>query len=756
MKPEHAREPAEEVRPDSEGLFDQQLSLPLPSVPQPPIFRSVVKRDGSEEHFDRAKIAEAILKAAESVGGHDRDVAQSLAAAVEIYLGKRFTGKTPTVDHVHDAVERVLIQMSHAQTALAYARYRDRRARIRRLREGDMRVLLSELEEARFAREAAHARRETPLFVRTSSDTMSEWDQRKIADALVREAGLDATTAQVIAHEVEEQIERAGIVELTTSLVRELAGAKLIEHGLDEFRERHRRLGVPLYDTENILRGRTPETVCQHPGATDEVLARAVKKEYALAQVYSSGVAEAHLRGDIHLRALDKVDRLYRADHALAFVALHGVRVPGGFRAAEPAGHGDTLLAHMVKHDELMRHFFAGPTRWTAVNFFFAPFLYGLEQAELNQFAQMLLYEYAYRALAAGQEVPATELEIQWTVPGALKYENAIGPGGEVLQNTYKEFEHTAQQFAWALIEQFKIAADGGVALPSPRLSIVLDDAFFGAHGHEGFLLHAAAAAEIPHPLTFRLRRGSHAAQPNGWRASHVLLPPVVLNLPRAAFRACKEAALGLELERQLEFSLRAHRERRDFLEALGAAQGSPLGMIAWNEDAEPYADLAEAIAPVAIEGLYECVRYLRNQGLETDADARACGEAILTRLRDRCETLGAREGIRLRLDANEDVRAGRRLAAIDSAEYPKSVASVLQLTDDTDALRYATGVSLPHQAALRPWDRAYLDGTWTPYLGDAAPTRIPLPEGGMTAGSIADFLRKLYRESRCNGVIFG
>ena len=49
---------------------------------------------------------------------------------------------------VHDAVEKVLIEMGHVKTALAYVRYRDKRARIRRLREGDMSSLLSEYAEA--------------------------------------------------------------------------------------------------------------------------------------------------------------------------------------------------------------------------------------------------------------------------------------------------------------------------------------------------------------------------------------------------------------------------------------------------------------------------------------------------------------------------------------------------------------------------------------------------------------------------------
>lgn len=293
-----------------EGVFDDQLSLPLPSIRAPELFSTIVKRDGRRESFDRRKIAEAIFRAAQSIGGQDRGRADSLASAVAIYLTKRLNGGPPTVDQVNDAVERVLIEMGHASTALAFARFRDRRARIRRLREGDLELLMRELQEAR--RQHSDAPPAGALFVHTSAETVGTWDRERIVAALERETGLDTALANLIALEVEQQIERAQIRTLTGSLIRELVDARLVEHGLHEYRERHRRLGVPLYDAQRIVLGlaRSRADESASPCATDRVLARAVKREFALAQVFSVPVAEAHLRGEIHLRHVSFVDRL--------------------------------------------------------------------------------------------------------------------------------------------------------------------------------------------------------------------------------------------------------------------------------------------------------------------------------------------------------------------------------------------------------------------------------------------------------------
>ena len=96
----------------------------------------IKKRDGSIVAFEESKIASAIFKAARSVGGKDIGEARKLADKVAKEL-KHVEG-IPTVEHVQDTVEKVLIEAGHAKTAKAYIVYRQKRAE---LREQKMKVL---------------------------------------------------------------------------------------------------------------------------------------------------------------------------------------------------------------------------------------------------------------------------------------------------------------------------------------------------------------------------------------------------------------------------------------------------------------------------------------------------------------------------------------------------------------------------------------------------------------------------------------
>ncbi|MAG72901.1 ribonucleoside-diphosphate reductase, adenosylcobalamin-dependent [archaeon] len=94
----------------------------------------VIKRDGRTVPFHPEKIAEAIFKAAQTVGGNDRQMASDLAADVAKDIAENHPKDTPTVEEVQDAVERVLINLGHAKTAKAFILYRHKRKqdRVRR------------------------------------------------------------------------------------------------------------------------------------------------------------------------------------------------------------------------------------------------------------------------------------------------------------------------------------------------------------------------------------------------------------------------------------------------------------------------------------------------------------------------------------------------------------------------------------------------------------------------------------------------
>lgn len=95
--------------------------------------REILKRDGRIVRFNRAKIADAIFKAAIACGGTDRELAENLADKVVVLLDSSFEKKVPHVEEVQDMVEKVLIEQGHAQTAKAYILYRQKRRETRQI-----------------------------------------------------------------------------------------------------------------------------------------------------------------------------------------------------------------------------------------------------------------------------------------------------------------------------------------------------------------------------------------------------------------------------------------------------------------------------------------------------------------------------------------------------------------------------------------------------------------------------------------------
>ncbi|MCH5205773.1 MAG: anaerobic ribonucleoside triphosphate reductase [Oscillospiraceae bacterium] len=100
----------------------------------------IKKRDGRQAPFNIEKIAGAIYKAAQSVGGRDYNEALKLADKVCQQLSETIIGRNPSVEEVQDMVERVLIDEGHAKTAKAYILYRAERTRAREMNSTLMKI----------------------------------------------------------------------------------------------------------------------------------------------------------------------------------------------------------------------------------------------------------------------------------------------------------------------------------------------------------------------------------------------------------------------------------------------------------------------------------------------------------------------------------------------------------------------------------------------------------------------------------------
>ena len=91
------------------------------------------------------------------------------------------------------------------------------------------------------------------MLVRTSHSTLETFEANKIADSLIREAKMPVDLAQKTAKEAEKLLAKSKIKYLTAPLVRELVNAILIEKGLEDYRHKLTRLGMPVHEVSALL-----------------------------------------------------------------------------------------------------------------------------------------------------------------------------------------------------------------------------------------------------------------------------------------------------------------------------------------------------------------------------------------------------------------------------------------------------------------------------------------------------------------------
>src|SRR4030042_375308 len=351
------------------------------------------------------------------------------------------------------------------------------------------------------------------LFVRTPSEMLSDWNRQRIVDALLRETTIDRDSAERVSREVEEQILSSKISLVTAPLVRELVDAKLIEYGLEEARKMHTRLGVPLYDVDQLILhpNRENANVPHGPEATNLTLAERIKKEYALLNGFSQEIGDAHMRGHLHLHDLGFIDRPYCSGQSLEYIKKFGLNLPNALSMAKPAKHPEVLLAHMVKFAAALQSHFAGAIGWDAVNLFFAPYLEGLSDREIKQLAQMMIFEFSQQAVARGGQAIFTDINLYWEIPRHFEGVPAIGPGGGYTGKTYSDYLPLAQKFVWLLFDVFKEGDGAGRPFFFPKPLVHITEKFFQTPNHQEFLNHICEVAALKGNTYFVFDRGQTA-----------------------------------------------------------------------------------------------------------------------------------------------------------------------------------------------------------------------------------------------------
>ena len=140
------------------------------------------------------------------------------------------------------------------------------------------------------------------MYVRTSHDSIEEFNTQKIIQSLVREAGLPLELAQKITEEVENRIYKYQTTYLTGSLIRELVNSVLLEHGHEEYRHKLARVGLPIFEVQEMISN--AENVDNGVEGLLFKTGQIVFAEHLLTSTLPKDIADAHLSGDLHITNL--------------------------------------------------------------------------------------------------------------------------------------------------------------------------------------------------------------------------------------------------------------------------------------------------------------------------------------------------------------------------------------------------------------------------------------------------------------------
>ncbi len=514
------------------------------------------------------------------------------------------------------------------------------------------------------------------VLVRTSRYSLEEFDVNKIAESLIKEADLPVDLAQKIAKEAERRLVKAKTKYLTAPLIREVVNAILIEKGLEEYRHKLTRLGLPVHDVSSLL---AKSAALQRASPICEEAGKTVFEEYTLLNVLPRDVADAYLSGALHIHNLSqwvlKPDEIV---HDMRFFFKNGLKLEkiNAFQPSFPPPKSLeaalTLVLNVVMQSakelsdaQTLEYF----------NIFLAPFIKGVEVAKVKEALRLFIFTLSQCANVS--------LNLELTVPDFVAERPAVGVSGEQM-GKYGDFIEESQLLASFI---FEVLAEEGMHKPllNPKLIVKIRPETFTD-------VKAAAALQEAHSLasekgtiffaSLSEKNGKHSAFSfSGCRLKEDLkgdweidtlrasvLGCLTVNLPRIAYECEKEKAKFFEILRErLEMSAHALEIKYRELKTMGKGL---LSFLMHNADGDQYLRLEGSARLINLAGLKEAAKALHGKSVYEDENALEFAIETAKYVSDFAFKSDKRREKRLLPSALPFIKASERLAKMDIERY--------------------------------------------------------------------------------------
>ena len=509
------------------------------------------------------------------------------------------------------------------------------------------------------------------MLVRASRLALEEFDVNRIANSLIHEAKMPADLAQKVSKEAESRLIKSKTKYLTAPLVREMVNAILVEKGLEEYRHKLTRLGLPVYEVSMLIESKSKNL--QDPSSIREAAGEAVLNEYTLLNVFPRDIADAHLSGAIHIDGLDSwILKPSEVVHDLRFFFQNGLSTEklSVLRSHSPPQNMESALFTVLNVILHSAREVSGTQTLPYFNLFLAPFTKEADQTRIKETLRSFI-------LSLGQLSNAS-IALELTAPKFIDNRSATGPSGKPC-GKYEDFQQETQQLASTILDILS-EESSTVPLFSPKVIVAVRSEIFSDERAKALFLKAHRLASEKGLVYFAYLRREGQSQAvysgsgcrfdtdlNGdWETDTLrtgCLGTVAVNLPRIVYECANDKAKFLDLLRErLELAARA----LDIKYVALKKDENLLPFLEQNCEGDRYYSLDTSSRLISLIGVKEAVEAFSGKNAYQDEKASQFLDEIIACSFDFLHRAGRKRGKRLLpalLSSNE---APKRLAQLD------------------------------------------------------------------------------------------
>ncbi|MFA5797310.1 MAG: anaerobic ribonucleoside-triphosphate reductase [Candidatus Woesearchaeota archaeon] len=624
--------------------------------------------------------------------------------------------------------------------------------------------------------------------------TINEWNRQRIVDALIKEIKLEKEESEQIASCIEKKVMKSGVKTISVSLLRELVNNELFERGYTKKLEKQEIMGISVYNLNQVIFSKNNEdsnVVNNNPEAVNLAIAELVLKQYALKEVFSKDVAEAHLKAALHLHDLGHIIRVYCSAHSPEYIKKYGLKLNNLNSGSTPAKHADTLTSHLNTFLASIQAYYAGALGLAYLNIFYAPLLVGLSEKQIKQEAQFLIFSCSQNAFSRGGQTLFIDFNIHMGIPEYMQNIPAIGPGGkymikrvngtidyvdEIPRNpddtlkqlnpkegkilVYQDFKKEAQEFCRALMEIWHKGDSEGKMFAFPKMDLHVDQDSFDDLSQRELLEYACKIASDNGSPYFVFDRDKATLSAccrlrTKITDNYLLLHPeslrfcgfqnVTINLPQAAYRGKTVEGTIEEIKKTMDLAMKAHLQKKAFITKISNQPGTPLWQIGMKaHDGRPYVDLNDASYIIGMIGLNECVKYLTGKALHESDQAYRLGLKIASSMYLKAKQLEEQHSLKLVLEETPGESTSLRFAKVDLQEYPES-RDFVRGDISKGEVYYTNSIHLAADAPVDIMERIEKQAKFNPIIEAGAITHVFAGEKTPSPKAIYELVKKTW-----------